>query len=50
MIEFKYFNFIPLNKEEYPDRKRQGEEVTFDPASFVQKGSQYKNIYFWHDK
>ena len=33
MAEFKYFNFLLLNKEEYPDRKCQGEEVTFKIAS-----------------
>jgi hypothetical protein len=33
MSDFKYFNFLLLDKEEYPDRKRQGEEVTFETAS-----------------
>jgi len=34
MSEFKYFNFLLLNKEIYPDSNRQGEEVTFETPSF----------------
>jgi hypothetical protein len=48
MFDIKYLSFLLLDKEEYPDSKRQGEEVTFETASIILYNSSFYGSQYQH--